>query len=409
MTAMNRTMPDRVAGRAHNSTSGDPVDRPVDELEIRLDSIEDIIADYREGRMVILVDDEDRENEGDLLIAAEKVRAEDINFMARFGRGLICLALTEERCRQLRLPLMVNDNNARYSTNFTVSIEAAEGVTTGISAADRAATVLAAVRPDAKAGDVISPGHIFPLMALAGGVLNRAGHTEAGIDLARLAGLEPASVLCEVLKDDGSMARLPELVEAARRWDIRIGTIADLIRYRLEHEPTVTRVAQSRMDSEFGELRVIAYNDVVDNETHIALVRGTIDPDAPVPVRVHAFSGLHDVLAEVRRAFPWPIQSALRYIAEHGSGVLVLVRYEDRGSDLVRRIRDYQLQDAGIEFPRDTPGSDLRMLGVGAQILADLGVRRMRVLGTPKNVHALSGFGLEIVEYVSDPGVDDDN
>lgn len=370
---------------------------------MQLSPIEDIIADYREGRMVILVDDQDRENEGDLLIPADSITAQDINFMTLHGRGLICLTLTAERCRQLGLPLMVRKNNARTGTNFTVSIEAAEGVTTGISAADRATTVRAAVKPDAQPSDLVSPGHIFPLMAEPGGVLMRAGHTEAGVDLARLAGREPASVICEILKSDGSMARMPDLVEFSREHAVKVGTIADLIRYRLEHEPTVHRVAETRFATQFGEFAAVAYHDVIGRDTHVALVAGEVRPDDPVLVRVHVHTGLYDVLADARRDYPWPIRSALRRIGEEGAGVLVVLHSDEGGDGLVQRIRRFQRHDRDIELPWEEPGGDLRMLGVGSQILADLGVGRMRVMGNPKKVHGLSGFGLEIADYVADP------
>ncbi len=362
--------------------------------------IEEIIADFNQGRMVIMVDDEDRENEGDLLVAAERVRAEDINFMAQHGRGLICLTLTEERCRQLALPLMVRDNNAHYSTNFTVSIEAARGVTTGISAADRATTVRTAVRPGASADDLVSPGHVFPIMAQAGGVLTRAGHTEAGIDLARLAGFEPASVICEILKDDGSMARFPDLLRFGQQHGIRIGTIADLIRYRLAHEPTVQRLTETELSTASGTFRVVAFRDMVDGEIHFAFVTGEIARATPVLVRVHVFTGLYDALAEARGDQAWPLAETLARLAGAGAGVLVVLRHEQGAEALLDRLRSKHIQDMGIESVTDVPSPDLRMLGVGSQILADLGVGKMRVMGTPKKVHGLSGFGLEIVEYV---------
>jgi 3,4-dihydroxy 2-butanone 4-phosphate synthase/GTP cyclohydrolase II len=365
-----------------------------------LSSIEEIIEDVRQGKMVILVDDEDRENEGDLLMAAEHVRPEDINFMARYGRGLICLTLTRERCEQLQLPLMVSDNNARHSTNFTVSIEAAEGVTTGISAADRATTVQAAVKRDARASDVVQPGHIFPLMAQPGGVLTRAGHTEAGVDLARLAGVEPASVICEILKEDGSMARLPELVEFAREHGLKVGAIADLIRYRLEHEATVERVSECRFPTVFGDFRLLAYHDTIDGCTHLALIKGTIERDAPTLVRVQLHTGMFDRLADFKKPAHWPLGAALERIGAAPAGVVVLIDRQDSPAALVRRIRHFQMEDMGIEFPWQTDGSELRMVGIGAQILVDCGVGKMRVLGTPKKVHSLSGFDLDIVEYL---------
>ncbi len=377
-----------------------PVVRGAGSDDAAISSIEAIIDDFRRGKMVIMVDDEDRENEGDLLIAAERVRPEDINFMARNGRGLVCLTLTEERCRRLKLPLMVRDNNAHYSTNFTVSIEAAKGVTTGISAADRATTVHAAVRPDARPEDLVAPGHVFPVMAQPGGVLTRAGHTEAGVDLARLAGFQPASVICEVLREDGGMARLADLIAFGRLHGIKIGAIADLIRYRLEHEPTVKRVAESELATDCGAFRMLAYRDEVDGGTHFALVLGAVTRDAPTRVRVHVYSGLFDAFAEVRSQQPWSIGRALRAIAGQGAGVLVILRHDEDADAFLDRVRRTQMHDMGIESADDATSSDLRMLGVGSQILADLGVGKMRVLGTPRKAHGLSGFGLEIVEYI---------
>lgn len=368
-----------------------------------LNKIEDVLSDFAKGKMVILVDDESRENEGDLLVAAETARPEDINFMAWYGRGLICLTLTEERCMQLGLSLMVNDNNARYATNFTVSIEAAQGVTTGISAADRAATVLAAVASDAKPSDLVSPGHIFPLMALPGGVLVRAGHTEAGVDLARLAGREPASVICEILNKDGTMARLPDLLEFAHDHTLKIGSIADLIRYRLEHEPTVQRVAASKLCTSFGEFQLVAYRDIVDDGTHLALILGQVDRDEPTLVRVHVYKGMYDVLANLGQEYSWPLAAAMQRIGVEGKGVMVLLKYDEAGASLLEQIRTAEGRDEGLGFPDEDPGGELRMLGVGGQILADTGVGKMRVLGNPKRVHALSGFGLEIVDYITTP------
>lgn len=367
-----------------------------------LSSIADILADFKAGKMVIITDDEERENEGDLLIAAEKITPAAINFMATYARGLICLTLTEERCRQLGLELMVGKNAARFSTNFTVSIEAARGVTTGISAADRATTVLAAVNPAAKPEDLITPGHVFPLMAQPGGVLTRAGHTEAGVDLARLAGLEPASVICEILREDGSMARMPDLLAFAEEHGLRISSVAALIRHRLAEEPTVNRVAESRMETEAGTFRLVAYEDMVEGETHVALVNGEIRSDQPTLVRVHVESGLYDVFRELQNAATWDINDAARRIAESRAGVLVILRYGEQGSEIVRRIQHSHAAGKSIEFPWRESGQDLRMLGVGSQILADLGVSKMNVLGSPRRMHALSGFGLEIVDYITE-------
>ncbi|MDQ2695348.1 MAG: bifunctional 3,4-dihydroxy-2-butanone-4-phosphate synthase/GTP cyclohydrolase II [Pseudomonadota bacterium] len=368
-----------------------------------LDSTAGILDDFAAGRMVILMDDEDRENEGDLMIAASKVRPEDINFMARYGRGLICLSLTRERCRQLRLPLMVGDNRSPYSTNFTLSIEAAEGVTTGISAYDRAHTVRTAVAPDARPEDLVQPGHIFPLMARPGGVLTRAGHTEAGCDLARLAGLEPAAVLVEILNEDGSMARRPDLELFARRHGLRIGTIADLIRYRLANEKTVQRVADCELPGEFGRFRVLTYQDDIDRELHFALVKGEIDPAQPVLVRVHMQSTLCDLLALRLADCGWPLRDVLRRIAAEETAVVVILGRREEPADLVRRLRHLQTHGEAAHEPPSPPETvtELRTHGIGAQILRDLGVRRMRLLSAPKRLSGLSGFNLEVVEYVS--------
>jgi 3,4-dihydroxy 2-butanone 4-phosphate synthase/GTP cyclohydrolase II len=367
-----------------------------------LNTTEELIEDIRQGKMVILMDDEDRENEGDLVIAAECVRPEDINFMARYGRGLICLTLTRERCRQLNLPLMVSDNNAQFSTNFTVSIEAAEGVTTGISAADRATTVLAAVKRDARPADVVQPGHIFPLMAQPGGVLNRAGHTEAGTDFARLGGFEPASVICEILKEDGSMARMPELLEFARQHELKIGTIADLINYRLANESTVQRVAECNLDTRYGDFRLYAYHDEIDQKTHLAIAKGRIRTDRPTLVRVSVTTSLYDRFSELKSGYGWSIESVLRHIAEADSGVLVLLDKAGTPADLIKQIRHLQMEGMGIEFPPAESSDELKTIGTGGQILADLGVGKMRVIGTPRKIHSLTGFGLDIIEYIND-------
>jgi len=361
----------------------------------------EIIDEIKRGRMVVLMDDEDRENEGDLVMAAAHARAEDVNFMARFGRGLICLTLTQDRCRQLQLPLMVSDTHHRRSTNFTVSIEAAEGVTTGISAADRARTIQAAVRKDAKPGNLVQPGHIFPLMAQRGGVLARAGHTEAGVDLARLAGFEPASVICEIMNEDGTMARLPELEEFAKRHGLKIGTIADLIRYRMEHESTIQRVGECMMPTEFGDFRVVAYHDDIGDAVHLALVKGDIRRERPTLVRVHVQASLLDLVTTAHRAGSWSLHEALAYVAEEGVGVVAILQQEEKPADLVRRIRDFQVTGKALESTGSKRGhEEMRTYGLGSQILADLGVGKMRVLGHAMKAPGLSGFGLEIAEYV---------
>ncbi len=363
-----------------------------------LDRIEDILQDIRAGKMVILMDDEDRENEGDLIMAAEKVRPEDINFMARYGRGLICLTLTPERCKHLRLPLMVNETNENRATNFTLSIEAAEGVTTGISAYDRAHTIRTAVRPDAKPEDLKQPGHIFPLMAQPGGVLTRAGHTEAGCDLIRLAGLEPAAAIVEILNEDGGMARRPDLEKFAKAHGLRIGTIAELIRYRLEKEKTVERIAERDVPTEFGEFRMAVYEDRVNKTLHLALIAGEINPEKPALVRVHLQNTLNDVVGVQWDDLGWPLRNAMRRIAREG-GVVVILRQVEDPAALIQRLRGH-LNSATHAEEAVTSAAILRTYGIGAQILLDLGVKRMRVLSQPKRMHGLSGFGLEVVEYV---------
>ncbi|MFV0447182.1 MAG: bifunctional 3,4-dihydroxy-2-butanone-4-phosphate synthase/GTP cyclohydrolase II [Vibrio sp.] len=361
---------------------------------------QEIIEDIRLGKMVILMDDEDRENEGDMIIAAEHITPEAINFMATHGRGLICLTMTKERCETLGLPPMVQDNNAQYSTAFTVSIEAAEGVTTGISAADRSRTVQAAVAKDAKASDLVQPGHIFPLTAQDGGVLVRAGHTEAGCDLARLAGLEPASVIVEVLKEDGSMARRPDLEIFAKKHDIKLGTIAALIEYRNNTETTIERVAKCKLPTEYGEFELVTYRDIIDNQVHFAMQKGDVTGEAPL-VRVHLQDTFTDILHSNRNADrSWTLQSAMQRIAEEG-GVLVILDNEESSDLLLHRIKTFEQQDCGDAPAMAKKQGTSRRVGVGSQILADLGVRDMRLLSSPsKKYHALSGFGLNVVEYV---------
>ena len=369
---------------------------------MELNSIKEIVEDFRQGKMVILMDDEDRENEGDLIMAAELVQAEDINFMARYGRGLICLTLTPERCARLQLPLMVRENKESHATNFTLSIEAAKGVTTGISAADRAVTIRAAVAKDAKPSDIVQPGHIFPLMAQPGGVLTRAGHTEAGCDLARLAKLEPAAVIVEILNEDGTMARRSDLEQFAKEHGIKIGTVADLIHYRMQNEKTVERVASSNMPTEYGEFKIQAYKNVIDGQVHLALVMGEFEPDEPVLVRVHVENTLCDMLGSLREDCGWPLRDAMQRIAREGKGVVIILRLHEESDVLAHQINDYAKKDQGIEIPERDGGEDLRTFGIGAQILNDLGVTRMQVLSAPKKMHALSGFGLEVVKYVQD-------
>ena len=351
--------------------------------------------------MVIVMDDEDRENEGDLIMAASKARAADVNFMARYGRGLICLTLTGERCEQLRLPLMVSETERLRGTNFTVSIEAAEGITTGISAHDRARTIRAAVAPDAKPEDLQQPGHVFPLRAQPGGVLTRAGHTEAGCDLARLAGLEPAAMIVEILNEDGSMARRDDLQRFAHRHGLKIGTIADLISYRLAKEETVEAIADLEVETEFGPFRLVCMEDHINKTVHLALVRGKPEPGTPTLVRVHVQDTLSDVVGIQDSRLGWPLRSTIELIAAQGCGVIVILRQTELPRDLMKAVRELQLGEDDRVIPRDR-ASELRTYGIGAQILRALGVRRMRVLSAPKQMQAISGFGLEVVEYVSD-------
>ena len=366
-----------------------------------LSSIEEIIEDIRQGKMVVLMDDEDRENEGDLIMAASMVTPEAVNFMAKYGRGLICLTLTAERCEQLNLPLMVSDTNDKHGTNFTVSIEAAKGVTTGISAGDRATTVKAAVAPDASPEDIVMPGHIFPLKAQPGGVLTRAGHTEAGCDLARLAGLEASSVIVEILNEDGTMARRDDLEKFVAEHNLKMGTVADLIRYRTDKEKYIERVAVCKMPTEHGEFQLYSYLDAIDEKMHIALVYGDIDKDSEVLVRVHVTNTLRDVLGARFADGGMPLDVAMRYVAQQGSGVVVVLCNREDQQAMLHRIKNYQLRDKGVNLPEQQASDDLRVYGLGAQILLDLGVSKMRVIGAPKKLHGFSGYDLEIVDYVS--------
>ena len=362
-------------------------------------SVPELLEEIRNGRMVVIVDDEDRENEGDLIMAAELVRPSDINFMVTHARGLVCLSLTRERCRQLGLPPMVQSNTSQHHTNFTVSIEAAEGVTTGISAYDRAHTIRTAVRPDAKPDDLSQPGHIFPLTAQPGGVLSRSGHTEAASDLALLAGLEPAGVLVEILNPDGSMARRPELEVFAREHGLKIGSIEDLIRYRLDTEHTVERVDDRDIDTPWGAFRLVSYRDRLDHALHFALMRGTPDPARAALVRVQPMNPLSDALHWRRADFGPATGEVLARLAEAGDGALVLLDEPHDPATLLARIRDPQAV-APKPGKAGTVGQ-WRRNGAGAQILHDLGFGRLRVLGTPRRQVGLAGFGLEIVEYVA--------
>lgn len=360
-----------------------------------ISSVQEIVADLREGRMVILVDEEDRENEGDLVMAAGHVTPEAINFMARFGRGLICLTLTEARCKQLDLPLMVRDNRAQHGTAFTVSIEATVGVTTGISAADRSCTIQAAVAKQAKPADLVQPGHIFPLMAQKGGVLVRAGHTEAGCDLAQMAGLEPAAVICEILKDDGTMARLPDLIEFSQEHQLKIGTIRDLIHYRSENEKLVECVADREITCTHGQFRLRAFTDRTRGGVHLALTKGEIRADSETLVRVHDSLSVLDFLDCTHRQHSVGIDQAMHAIASAPCGVIVLLHRQESDEDLLRTLRD------------DTPSLpaaakwDPRLYGLGAQILREVGVGKMRLIGSPRKMPSMTGFGLEVCGYLS--------
>lgn len=357
--------------------------------------IPDILEDIRRGRMVVIVDDEDRENEGDLIMAAELVKPSDINFMVTHGRGLVCLPLTRTRAADLGLAPMVQANTAQFQTNFTVSIEAAEGVTTGISAHDRAHTIRTAVKPNARPSDLHQPGHIFPLIAQPGGVLTRAGHTEAGVDLAMLAGLEPAGVLVEILNPDGSMARRPELEVFARQHGLKMGSIADLIAYRLATEKTVERVDERDIDTEFGAFRLVTYRDRIAHDLHFALVRGTPDAQTPTLVRVQVENPLADLLHWRRDDFGVAATDALRAIDKAGSGVMVVLSAPRDSEGLLARLRQ---QPRPLVPGKDKDVGQWRRNGAGAQILADLGLGRLRVLGTPRRQVGLSGYGLEVVE-----------
>ncbi len=368
-----------------------------------LASTQEIIAEMRAGKMVVLVDEEDRENEGDLVLAADHVTPEAINFMAKYGRGLICLTLNEDRCKQLGLDLMVTNNGTKHSTAFTASIEAAEGVTTGISAADRARTVQAAVSVYAKASDIVQPGHIFPLRAQPGGVLMRAGHTEAGCDLARLAGLTPASVICEIMKDDGEMARLPDLIEFAKQHSLKIGTIADLIQYRSANESLIERKGERAIQTPFGAMRMVVYRDLPSGAPHIAIVHGSISPQTETLVRVHEPLSVLDLLDVESSTHSWPVMKALEKISQQACGVLVLLNCNQPASALFNQI------DALVDLDGDNAlkstlakkqaKMDLRTYGVGAQILKDIGVGQMRLLSQPRKMPSMTGFDLQVSGY----------
>ena len=372
--------------------------KPIPGLELYLrrsksiSPIAEIIEDIRQGRMVVLLDDEDRENEGDLVMAAQFVKPEDINFMAKFGRGLICLTLSEQRGKQLNLSPMVARNGTKMGTNFTVSIEASEGVTTGISAADRAHTSQTAVHVNARPVDIVSPGHVFPLIAQTGGVLVRAGHTEAGCDIAKLANLEPSAVICEILKDNGEMARLSDLLDFAVKHDLKVGTIADLISYRSQTESLVKRVAERLVETSFGLFQLVAYQESIANQTHLALIKGNIAADESVLVRVHEPLSVIDLLDAGNKSHSWSLPDAMKTISEAGAGVIVMLRRDEKSEDIIHAINS-------ADFPANNQYT-LKDYGIGAQILRDLGVVNMRLMAEPRKMPSMTGFGLHVTEFI---------
>jgi 3,4-dihydroxy 2-butanone 4-phosphate synthase/GTP cyclohydrolase II len=372
----------------------------------KFNTIDEAIADIRDGRMVILVDDEDRENEGDLCMAAEKVAPEDINFMAKYGRGLICLSMTPEKVDELELPMMADVNTSSFGTGFTVSIEAKKGVSTGISAKDRATTIQMAVNPACKPGDLARPGHVFPLRAKPGGVLQRAGQTEGSVDLSRLAGLTPAGVICEIMNDDGTMSRVPELMEFSRKHRMKIVTVKDLINYRMRKELHVKRTAEVEMPTDYGDFRAITYHSDMDPQNHVALVKGEIVPGEKVLVRVHSECLTGDVFSSRRCDCGDQLHAAMKMIDKEGQGVILYMRQEGRGIGLVNKLKAYELQDKGLDTVEANLElgfePDLRDYGTGAQMLVELGIRDMRLItNNPKKIVGLEGYGLKVVERVS--------
>ncbi|SEA83081.1 MULTISPECIES: bifunctional 3,4-dihydroxy-2-butanone-4-phosphate synthase/GTP cyclohydrolase II [Acidovorax] len=365
-------------------------------IPAHISPVQDIVAEMRAGRMVILVDEEDRENEGDLVLAADHVTPEAINFMARFGRGLICLTLTRERCEHLKLPPMATRNGTVYSTAFTVSIEAAEGVTTGISAADRARTIQVAVAKGSQAADLVQPGHVFPLQAVDGGVLMRAGHTEAGCDLSTMAGCSPAAVICEIMKDDGTMARLPDLQIFAAEHGIKIGTIADLIEHRSRNESLIEKIGQRTLQTAYGEFTAHAYRDKPSRAVHLALVKGEWSADDEVPVRVHEPLSVLDALEVNRSMHSWGLDTSLHYISSQGQGVAVLLNCGESAAQLLEQFEGTARASQAPERGR----MDLRTYGVGAQILREVGVHKMQLMGQPRRMPSMAGYGLEITGYI---------